>query len=519
MSTLLTLHPLAKYPGPLIAKITDWYSVYHAWKGDRHLEFWRCHEKYGWWNLRGLAGDQLIASGPFVRFGPNSLSINTNTALKDVYGFKANVRKGDFYSVFPPTKDTFNTHSSIDKASHAHKRRVLSQAFSDQAQRSMEHYILANVRAFCAALVDRSSGSPKTQEKSQKDWSSPRNMTDWCSYLTFDVLGDLSFGKSFEMLGKDDNRFVVDLVNHAAHRHLICGTLPLIHEYHLDKVLFQHIASGRMKYIAYSKSRAAERAKLGTDTDRKDFFYYLLNAKDPETGQGFSPSELWGESNLLIIAGSDTTATALGATMFYLTHNTRTLSKLNQEIRNAFTDVEEICSGPTLQSCTYLRACVDEALRLSPPVGGLLPRQVLAGGMEADGHHIPEDTVIGTPHYALHHNPAYYPDPFEYKPERWFSDPAGGITEDQVAMAHSAFCPFSIGPRGCIGKGMAYVELLTTIGRLSFLYDMQLAPGKQVGEGRLDLEWGRQRKGEFQLQDIFTSRRDGPLIQFRERDW
>ena len=205
--------------------------------------------------------------------------------------------------------------------------------------------------------------------------------------------------------------------------------------------------------------------------------------------------------------------------MFYLTHNTRTLSKLNQEIRNAFTDVEEICSGPTLQSCTYLRACVDEALRLSPPVGGLLPRQVLAGGMEVDGHHIPEDTVIGTPHYALHHNPAYYPDPFEYKPERWFSDPAGGITEDQVAMAHSAFCPFSIGPRGCIGKGMAYVELLTTIGRLSFLYDMQLAPGKQVGEGRLDLEWGRQRKGEFQLQDIFTSRRDGPLIQFRERDW
>jgi hypothetical protein len=38
---------LAKYPGPVLAKITDWYSVYHAWKGDRHLEFWRCHEKYG----------------------------------------------------------------------------------------------------------------------------------------------------------------------------------------------------------------------------------------------------------------------------------------------------------------------------------------------------------------------------------------------------------------------------------------------------------------------------------------
>ena len=43
----LTLHPLAKYPGPFLAKITDVYLAYHAWKGDRHLEFYRCHEKYG----------------------------------------------------------------------------------------------------------------------------------------------------------------------------------------------------------------------------------------------------------------------------------------------------------------------------------------------------------------------------------------------------------------------------------------------------------------------------------------
>lgn len=67
----------------------------------------------------------------------------------------------------------------------------------------------------------------------------------------------------------------------------------------LDKVLFSKIAAGRAKYMAYSRNQLTERTKLGDETDRRDFFYYLLKAKDPETGHGFSTPELWGESNLL----------------------------------------------------------------------------------------------------------------------------------------------------------------------------------------------------------------------------
>ena len=76
--------------------------------------------------------------------------------------------------------------------------------------------------------------------------------------------------------------------------------MPMIHELHLDKVLFSKLAAGRSRYMAYSKSQASERTKMGLKNDRKDFFYYLLNAKDPETGNGFTASELWGESNLLM---------------------------------------------------------------------------------------------------------------------------------------------------------------------------------------------------------------------------
>ena len=430
-------HPLAEYPGPLLAKITDLYSTYHALRGDRHLEFWRCHEKYG--NV--------------IRFGPNSLSFNTNTALKEIYGFKANVRKADFYSAFPATKNAYSTHSAIDKATHARKRRVLSHAFSDAAIKSMESHVLANVRQFCSNLGEKVFSS---EDKS--GWTAPKNVSDQANYLAFDIMGALAFGKAFGMLERPDNRFAIDLVGNAAHRHLICGTYLPIHEYHLDKLFFRKIAAGRARYMQYSKGQAAERSKKGLDVEAKDFFYYLLKAKDPETGNGFSKAELWGESNLLIIAGSDTTSTALAATFFYLVHNPEKLEKLTQEVRITFSEVEEIHMGSKLSGLAYLRACLDEAMRLSPSVGGILPREVLAGGIEIDGHHVPQGTVVGVPTYTIHHNPKYYPQPFGYKPERWIAGSEPNVTAESITAGQSAFCPFSVGPRGCIGKGRRSVS-------------------------------------------------------------
>jgi len=86
----------------------------------------------------------------------------------------------------------------------------------------MEKYILANVRTFCSKL------GPASGEKAghTKSWSVAQNMADWCNYLTFDVMGDLCFGKAFEMLEHDDNHHVIDLIGNAAHMHLIVS-IPL----------------------------------------------------------------------------------------------------------------------------------------------------------------------------------------------------------------------------------------------------------------------------------------------------
>lgn len=262
---------------------------------------------------------------------------------------------------------------------------------------------------------------------------------------------------------------------------------------------------------------------------RKDFMHYLIKARDPETGEKFTPQDLVMEAALLVGAGSDTSSTALSGIFFYLTHDPAVLKRLQDEVRSSFDNVEEIKSGAKLSGLRYLRACIDEGLRMTPPVPTILSRRVLPGGATIDGHHLPADTVVGVPIYTIHHNETYFPEPFTYKPERWIPDDdyhdrySGAskapfpVTQSSVELQRKAWMPFSVGPRNCVGKNMAMMELLFTIARIMYLYDIRNAPGSKTGEGGAGKGPGREREGEYQIKDYFVADREGPLIEFKRR--
>lgn len=114
----LTFHPLAKYPGPFLAKITSYYDAYYGWTGHRHQEKFRCQQKYG----------------DIFRFGPNFLIIQTPEALREVYlhAKQRYVRKGDNYYILYD-KETSATAFTVEEDQHAFQRRVMAHAFSEQA--------------------------------------------------------------------------------------------------------------------------------------------------------------------------------------------------------------------------------------------------------------------------------------------------------------------------------------------------------------------------------------------------
>lgn len=183
-------------------------------------------------------------------------------------------------------------------------------------------------------------------------------------------------------------------------------------------------------------------------------------------------------------------------------------------ISSAFTSPNEIVTGTKLNSCGYLYACIEETLRLTAPVPSHLPRVVLPGGMNIDDEHFPASTVVGVPMYAIHHNPAYFPDPFAFNPSRWVKSPTN--SPEAIALARKAFNPFSIGTRACSGRNLAYMQLKLTLAHVLWRFDLRLSPDEPGrGSGRKGLGVGREREDEFQMYDALGFGRDGPMVEIK----
>ncbi|KAJ9658831.1 hypothetical protein H2201_007612 [Coniosporium apollinis] len=459
-----------------------------------------------------------MSKGPIVRIGPNVLSFNTETALNTIYGpQKTNVRKSEWYRTVDGASGAFSVATEIDKQKHAVRRRFIAHAFSSNALRTSEPFILDNVTKFCDLLAP-----PVGSE-----WSEKKNMSAWTTYLGFDIMGDLAFGKPLNCLGSEENRYISRAIMNANKYMYWFPFLPgawLLAPI-MNSKLMEYIGgdsvTDNIRLVNYgfenlqSKIAAEKAAKAEGKEMRIDMMHHLLAAQDPKSGLKLTPAELLADSVLFISAGSDTVATAMAASFFYLTHNPSTLEKATAEVRRVFFSAADIHSGPALDSCVYLQGVMEESLRRTPPKPSHVPREVLPGGIVIDGHHIPAGYVVGVPAYSIHHSEDYYPDPWSFRPERWIVDEKAGVTPEAVALANRAFCPFSLGVRGCIGKNLAYLEYKLALAHVLWRYDFRQAPGETLGEGSPDLEEGRRRVDEFQMIDYIGVAREGPMVEFR----
>lgn len=140
----------------------------------------------------------------------------------------------------------------------------------------------------------------------------------------------------------------------------------------------------------------------------------------------------------------------MSAVIHYLLHNPEWLVRATEEVRSTFASDEEITLGPALSSCKVLLACIEEAQRLTPTAPNGPPREVDAGGIAINGHHLSQGTIVSSPIYHVQREEAYFESPNCFKPDRWMVH-EHTAAEDMERIKHQkkAHMPFHIGPRSC----------------------------------------------------------------------
>ncbi|EER41050.1 trichothecene C-15 hydroxylase [Histoplasma capsulatum H143] len=449
-------HPLRSFPGPTSHAMSQIPYIYKSLRGTLEFDILDLHKTYG----------------DIVRIAPNELAISGPGSWKDILG---NRRSGEeqlekFKQYYSPTGGKKATSIIIaDRDDHSRLRRQLAHGFSDKSMREQEPLITQHIDLLVKRFHERGGGGSK-----------PFDLTQWYNYATFDVIGDLTFGESFGCL---ENAYFHPFVKLMLASGKIAVFLQCLSFFPLAKETFLNlIPRSAMKSQAnVAKEKILRRMQLGIE--RPDLIEGLLKKKDE---WNMSLDALSANARLLLVGGSETTATLLCGVTYLLLSNPQTLERLTAEVRSAFKSEDEI-NMSSANDLNYMLACLDEALRVYPPVPLGLPRVVPKGGCEISGKFIPEDTVVAVHHWATYHNEKYFTDPFAYHPERFLGDPKYASDKRDLLQ------PFHIGPRSCLGRknqtdytandwlllshmsSLAYAEMRLILARLIYNFDMSLA--------------------------------------------
>ncbi|EXJ56724.1 benzoate 4-monooxygenase [Cladophialophora yegresii CBS 114405] len=446
---------LLKVPGPLPAALTNLWLMYQARRGRRYKAVDALHKKYG----------------KVVRIQPNHVSIADDSAINAIYGHGNGFLKSDYYDAFVSIRrGLFNTR---DRAEHTRKRKVVSHTFSAKSIGQFEQYIHGNLELFVRKWRDLATNraNPSTGYASI-------DALHWFNYLAFDIIGDLAFGQPFGMLEREKDFAeirkspdappqtapAIEVLNRRGEVSGTLGCLPALKPY--AKYLPDPFFSQGVEAVENLAGIAIARVKQRLDnpsTDRVDLLARLMEGKDAQ-GHKLGREELTAEALTQLIAGSDTTSNTACAILYYILRTPNVLAKLQRELDSNIP--AGVPSYDMVKDLPYVGYVINETMRIHSTSSLGLPRLTPLPSpenphpkpVELLGYTFPPGTVLSVPAYTIHHSKEIWgPDADEFVPERWSDD---RLTPRQK----EAFIPFSTGPRACVGRNVAEMELKCMVG-------------------------------------------------------
>ena len=315
-----------------------------------------------------------------------------------------------------------------------HQRRTLAPAFTPRAVTTLVPHMLAATDDTIAKLRAVSNAPVDLREAMQR--------------MTLEIAGRTMFSFGMDRHGAALRDFVMEYGERLARPHFLDLLLPLSWPSPQD---FSR-ARFRKRWTAFVGMLMAERRAAGKNEGAppNDLFDLMGAARDPETGEAFSDEQLGDQVATMILAGHETTATALFWALYLLALDPVTQEEVAAEVQAA--TVNDVLD---LDRLKFTRAVVDETMRLYPPA--FLIARAAAGPDRIAGIPVKKHDVILVAPWLLHRHEKLWRDPNAFIPSRFMT----GTPPDRFA-----YLPFGVGARVCIGAHFALVEATLALAKM-----------------------------------------------------
>ncbi|KIW33089.1 uncharacterized protein PV07_04584 [Cladophialophora immunda] len=425
---------------------------------------------------------ELHRNHPVIRTGPTTLSYSDPRAIKDIYGHNTKCTKDGSYVITAGSH--FHLADVIDKPEHARKRKVLSSAYALKNLEGWEHKV-ADKTARMIAHFDKCCTAPLKPGRLPEAHELNVDYREWTNYFTLDAIADIGLSETLRFLDNGHDRitgrrtdgtkyecnFRECLYQNARKQSLLVWPYkwyPLINK--LSNAIPFY---GRMGKLARDWDgiplelalRRLERYRRGEKLD--DFFQALMEDKNGHPNN-LEWGEIVAEVSIMMNAGSATTAIAMANVLYQLLKNPEAMKKLVEELDAALEDedMQAVVPYDRVKHLPYLRACLDESLRLFPPTPHALPRETPPEGLSILDDYIAGGVSVGMSALVAHRNEDQFPHADKYIPERWLGDEGKNL--------QPYFLAFSAGARGCIGRNISYLEQTVVLASMLRKYEFAL---------------------------------------------
>ncbi len=276
----------------------------------------------------------------------------------------------------------------------------------------------------------------------------PVSLTDEMSMLTLEIVLRAIFGRDLERMSAQLGGNPFEVVTREQERNL---------QFAFKFRSLTKLVAGLIERRRHEKE------------EHFDYVAMLMGARDKDSGEPMAERQLIDEVLTLVVAGHETTASALNWTWYLLSQHHDVEARLHAEL-DALSD-ETAPSLARMEQLAYTQQVVNEALRLYPP-GWLLSRRTVQADV-LGGYEIPAGTNVLLPLYLLHRHPRFWQDPDRFLPERF-------APEHEAERPRFAYMPFAAGPRHCIGETFALYEMLMHLHRIARRFRLIHVPDKPI---------------------------------------